>query len=75
MHRTVSQGLQLAGPMVGAAKAAASWTFKDVPTSSDHFVPTLNLVSYSCMFNHSFTVYLSSFAQLSLLLHIPPQCI
>ncbi|KAK2533727.1 Micall2 [Columba guinea] len=47
MHRTVSQGLQLAGPMEGAAKAAASWTSKDVLTSSDQFVPTLSLVSYS----------------------------
>lgn len=70
MQRTVSQRLQLAGPMVAAAKAAASWTFKDVPTSL-----SLPLVQfYSCMFNHSFTVYLSFFAQLSLLLHIPPQC-
>lgn len=75
MHRTVSQGLQLAGPMEGAAKAAASWTSKDVLTSSDQFVPTLSLVSYSCMFNHSFSMYLSSFAQLSLLLHSPPQWI
>lgn len=29
------------------AKAAASWTFKDVLTSSDQFVPTLNSVSKS----------------------------
>lgn len=74
MQRTVSQRLQLAGPTVAAAKAAASWTFKDVLTSSDQFIPTLNPVSYSCLSDHSFTVYLSSFAQLSLLLHIPPQC-
>ena len=45
MQRTVSQRLQLAGPMVAAAKTAASWTFKDVLTSSEWFVPTLNPVS------------------------------
>lgn len=73
MQRTVIQRLQLARPVVAAAKAALPWTFKDVLTSSDQYVPTLNPVSFSHMFSYTFTAYLS-FAQSCLLLDIPPQC-
>lgn len=76
MQRIVSKRLQLAEHTVAPAKAAASWTFKDVPASSDQFVPAPNPVSYSCLFSLDVTTYLFCFAQLSLLLsllHILPQ--
>lgn len=76
MQRIVSKKLQLAEHTEAPAKAAASWTFKDVPAGSDQLVPAPNPVSYSCLFNLDVTVYLFFFAQLSLLLsllHIVPQ--
>lgn len=55
MQRTVSKRLQLVEPTVEAARAAASGTFKDAPTSS---VLTLNPVPFSCLFHLNATAYL-----------------
>lgn len=58
MQRTVSKKLQLVGPTVEVARAAASGTFKDVPASSGQFFLAFNPVPFSCLFYISATSYL-----------------